>query len=108
MDNDNNKEIIKQTSKLALNAALSPIKKYIIAGLLTIIPYIIGGIIIITLFVGIYLNIMEQFDTVANATGDIAERIANASRLYGFKNEAEVSEDEEKNFYKTLAFYREI
>lgn len=107
MDNDNNKEIIKQTSKLALNAALSPIKKYIIAGLLTIIPYIIGGIIIITLFAGIYLNIMEQFDTVANATGDIAERIANASRLYGFKNEAEVSEDEEKKFYKTLDFYKE-
>ena len=48
MDNENN-DLVKQTSKIALNAALSPIKKSILLSLLSILPYLIGAILIVIL-----------------------------------------------------------
>ena len=106
MDNENNKnnEFIKQTSKVALNAALSPIKKSILLSLLPIIPYLIGAFLVVILFCGIYMSIDEQADDITN----FGQKVGNAVQLYGFKTEAEVEQQEEDRFYRTLGFYKGV
>lgn len=103
MDNENN-DLVKQTSKIALNAALSPIKKSILLSLLSILPYLIGAILIVILFCGIYMSIDEQADAVTN----LGQKVGNAVQLYGFKTEAEVEQQEEDRFYNTLGFYKGV
>ena len=105
MDNENN-DLVKQTSKIALNAALSPIKKSILLSLLSILPYLIGAFLIIILFCGIYMSIDEQIDQVANGAGDFGNKVGNAVQLYGFKTETEVEQNEEHRFYNTLNIYK--
>lgn len=102
------KAAAKTAAKTAIKQGSSIVLKYIGAALAPILPYIIGVILLVVLFFGVYLGIENQADEILTGTGDLAEKVGNVLSGYGFKNEDQVEEQEEEKFYKKLEFYKKL
>lgn len=111
MDNNQNGDMLdkaKEGAKKLLSLASSPIKKYILAGVLSALPYVViivfGLVIIIAVFFGVSEQLDSIYETSGNISENIGERIGNAITLQGFKTNEEVNADEEVDYYKRLRF----
>lgn len=107
MGNDNDKNSLEALASLGTDALKMHAKKYILAAVLPILPYILLSLLVILVFSFIYFGIMDQANKVISTSGDLGERIGNAFTMYGFKTEAEVEADEEVRFYKRIDKYKE-
>lgn len=115
-NNDNQaKEMAKVGVKLAIKNALTPIRIAIWSAVLTVLPYIIGGLIGIVLLVAVYYGTIGQIDQIFDSFNDfyensrvIEEKIKNAVSLHGFKTNEQVEHDEETKYFKMLNAYKKV
>ena len=115
-NNDNQaKEMAKVGVKLAIKKALTPIRIAIWSAVLTVLPYIIGGLIGIVLLVAVYYGTIGQIDQIFDSFNDfyensrvIEEKIKNAVSLHGFKTNEQVEHDEETKYFKMLNAYKKV
>lgn len=115
MDNRHDDDILDRTVdavKKTVSVASSPVKKYIIMGILSILPYIAAVVFALLVIVIIKMAVFEQIDEVYDKSGKLAEdignRIANAITLHGFKTNEERDADEEADYYKRLKILEEM
>lgn len=118
MEQDNKeqiKQMAKEVAKLALKKALTPVRVAICSTLLTVLPYLLGGIVALVLLVSVYFGTLEQinqifdvFDGFHENAKVVEEKIKNAVSLHGFKTDEEVEHDEETKFFKMLNVYKKV
>lgn len=104
--NNNEKEMLKTGAKLALKAASAPVKTMIWTAVLTILPYILVGLLIVIVIFCVYFGSLEQVDEISSGAQSVGERMGNVVSLYGFKTAEEVETDEENKFFATLQMYQ--
>lgn len=114
MDNNQNGDMLdkaKEGAKKLLSLASSPIKKYILAGVLSALPYVVIIVVALVLIIATLFSISEQLDSVYEESGKMAENIGekmgNAITLHGFKTNEQVAADEEVDYYKRLKFFQD-
>lgn len=114
MDNNQNGDMLdkaKEGAKKLLSLASSPIKKYILAGVLSALPYVVIIVVAFVLILATLFSISEQLDSVYEESGkmaeNIGERMGNVITLHGFKTNEQVAVDEEVDYYKRLKFFQD-
>lgn len=111
-NNDQDNDILdkaKNGMKQVLSLASSPIKKYILTGILTVLPYVVVGVLVVVLVTAVVLGVSEQLDKIYDETGKIAEdfgeRLSHAITLQGFRNNEELEADEETDYFRRLKIF---
>lgn len=113
--NNNSKEMAKLGVKVLIKRAMAPFYAVIWSAILTILPYLLVGSVIVIVILCFYFGTMEQIDevfetidTVYERVDQIEERVSNAVSLHGFKTNEELDHDEEVKFFYMLNLYKKV
>ena len=107
-NNNDKNQLLKTGVKAVMQHALIPVKTAIWSGILTILPYLLAGILIFIVIFCVYMGGLEQIDEIYSTAGDLGERMANAVSLHGFKTNEDLEKDEEGKFFKMLELYTSV